>query len=196
MDAGFGKERAPTKRLIMFQVGTPHPVRREVSRTFSDPESRSRRSSSRSDATSAQPSRCRHHPLTRESRRGAGRRGTSKREVSRALSGSANPSPPPSKEVLNGLYWDDSFYRRFEHSVAPRTQEEDQCRLFQSETGYLYRIIKWVWITYLHSRSSILHIMLHSNRSHMLRFQLPIVNKLLLKPYPLSVSVTIRYSYM
>lgn len=51
-----------------------------------DPESRSR-----SDATSAQPSRCRrHHPLTRESRRGVAQ--ARERERSRALSGSANPS--------------------------------------------------------------------------------------------------------
>lgn len=53
-----------------------------------DPESRSR-----SDATSAQPSRCRrHHPLTRESRRGVAQARERERERSRALSGSANPS--------------------------------------------------------------------------------------------------------
>lgn len=87
----------------MFQVGTPHPVRREVSRTFSDPESRSRRSSSRSDATSAQPSRCRHHPLTRESRRGVAQVREREREISRALSGSANPTPPhhPQRKYLS-----------------------------------------------------------------------------------------------
>lgn len=110
-----------------------------------DPESRSR-----SDATSAQPSRCRrHHPLTRESRRGVAQ--ARERERSRALSGSANPSShPPSKEVLIGLYLDDSFYHRFEHTVTPRTQEEDQCR------GY-FKVEWWTEVQYWTNVDYILH---------------------------------------
>lgn len=75
------------------------------------------------------------------------RRGTSKRARSRALSGSANPSShPPSKEVLIGLYLDDSFYHRFELSVTPRTQEEDQCRLFQSGMVNRSTVLDECWL--------------------------------------------------
>lgn len=135
----------PTKRLIMFQVGTPHPARREVSRTFSDLwESQSSlrlqiRCHIRSTLSPPPP------PPPFDTGEPTWR-GTSKREVSRALSGSATPSPhnhPTQRKYLSDYtYLDDSFYHRFEHSVTPRTQEEDECRLFQSETGY--RFIGWV----------------------------------------------------